>query len=692
MKGRPIMQLSRRQWIGWAGGTLLGSRGLSGGTLNDLLSGAVEQTPSTQPTIWQIRAAQKRKLAEGITWLTHEPIEFIIRRGDKTPDLARHYQLMCDPENIKRMDAAGVRWGRIFFYKGFGLQFEKAHMDIARRVVDQMHSLGMKVSLYVGGTMFVETLYKEVPEAQSWEQRDSFGKPVPYGAQTYRHFACPNEPAYRAYIKRVLDIAVNEFQADEIAFDNFVLQEEPQSCRCPRCMKAFTEFLRTRYPDKEQVARRFGQPDVESVRIKPWTSPDEPGRLSALDDPILQEWVRFRCQSLANSAADLYGHVKSLNPNVACLLNIKGQYSFNRYWAAGVYHPMFAGAIDIMAFDTGGYDARIDPATGALVSQIRSYKVARGIGTSCEDSFADDIRAAIHMSFGYQKPVRGNIAAPFGSEAHNVFTPLVEFFREYNDLFYIDTETIADVAVLHNWPSMAYSISATAIPVTLMEQVLIQHKVPFDILFDEQLDRIGKYQAVILAGQECVSDAQIQTLLDFVRKGGTLVLTGNTGEFNDWRQKRDANPLLPARREGKGQIVYIPEIIRGDAGRKITRMVPAQWVLPKNHQEIYKTIAGSLPNGLSITSQAPLTTVMELLVRAKSRQTIVHLVNFDRKNAPAPFAVEVENQFPAPVTSVACYSADANDPANLDFQQSGGRVRFTVPATRVYSMIVIGCD
>jgi hypothetical protein len=630
-------------------------------------------------------------LAKGITWLTHEPIEFIIRRGDKVPDLEKHYQLMCDPENINRMAAAGVRWGRIFFYKGFGLEYEKGHMDVARRVADQMHGLGMKVSLYVGGTMFIETLYKEVPEALGWEQRDSFGQPVPYGNQTFRHFACPNEPAYRAYIKRVLDIAVNDFHADEIAFDNFVLQEEPKSCRCARCMKAFTEFLRKRYPEKEQVTRRFGVGDVEEVRIKPWESADAPGQLSELDDPVLQEWTRFRCQSLADSAADLYGHVKGLNPGVACLLNIKGVYSFNRYWAAGVYHPMFANEIDVMAFDTAGYDARIDRATGALVSQIRSYKVARRIGTSCEDSFADDIRAAVHMSFGYQKPVAGNIAAPYGSEAFNVFTPLVEFFREYNDRFYTETENVADVAVLHNWPSMAYSINDTAVPVTLMEQVLIQHQIPFDILFDEQLDRLGKYSAVILAGQECVSDGQIQTLLDFVRNGGTLVLSGNTGEYNDWRQKRDVNPLLPARREGNGRIVYISEIVRGDGGEKIGRMDPKQWVLPKNHDEIYRAIVGGLPDGLSITAEAPLTAVMELVVRTKTRETIVHFVNFDSGKGLEPFAVDLKKQFSSAVASVACYSVESDDPAKLDFQVSGERVKFMVPATKVYAMVVVAC-
>jgi len=89
-------------------------------------------------------------------------------------------------------------------------------------------------------------------------------------------------------------------------------------------------------------------------------------------------------------------------------------------------------------------------------------------------------------------------------------------------------------------------------------------------------------------------------------------------------------PPAAARAEGKGRILYIPQIVRAEARasraagddlepepgatvRRGERMSPAQWVLPKNHQEIYDAIAGGLPEGLSITTQAPLTTVMELL-------------------------------------------------------------------------------
>ncbi len=155
-------------------------------------------------TRWLIIAEKKRELTRDVTWLSHEPLVFLMRRGDHFDDEADRYQRMCDPENLKRMAAAGVRWGRLFFYKGFGLEYERANIEQAKRAAEVMHQSGMKVALYMAGTMFTETLYREVPEAKNWEQRDQNDLWVPYGIQTFRHYACPNEPAYREYLKRIL--------------------------------------------------------------------------------------------------------------------------------------------------------------------------------------------------------------------------------------------------------------------------------------------------------------------------------------------------------------------------------------------------------------------------------------------------------------------------------------------------------
>ena len=265
---------------------------------------------------------------------------------------------------------------------------------------------------------------------------------------------------------------------------------------------------------------------------------------------------------------------------------------------------------------------------------------------------------------------------------------------------------MADVAVLHNWASMAYSISSAYVPTTLVEQVLIQHKVPWDLLFEEQMDGLKSYGAVILAGQESISNAQVDVLLDYARSGGTLILAGDTARYNEWREERHANAFLPARREGKGRIVVIPQIVPaarraggtqdadqnpepGAAPRKGEHMTPPQWLLPRNHEEIYRTVVDNLPKGLSVTTETPLTTVVELLTRPKTRETIAHFVNFDRHRTLDPFRVAVRRQFSGPVKSATCFSPDLDTPIALKFEETGEGVSVVVPETRLYAMLVL---
>jgi hypothetical protein len=715
------MKMSRRrlmEWMGVSGGAVLGAplleanKALADTGFAALFDTAQEksQVDFSADTRWAKSAQRKREQTSDITWLTHEPVVYWLRHGGHGDDEFARYERMLQPNNFKRMAEAGVQFGRIFFYKGFGLAYERPHIEQARRAAEQMHQLGMKVSLYVAGTMFTEALYREVPEARTWEERDCWGHWIPYGIQTFRHFPCHNQPGYREYMKRVLRVGIQELHADELAFDQISLQPEPRSCRCERCLQLFTAFLRKHYPTSNDALHRFGLPEVDWIRMNEWdangSSDEGPTELAVINDPVLQEWIRFRCECLADWAAFLSSYAKSLNPHVAISFNMKGIYSFNRCWTYAVYHPLFAGHVDRFSFDTGGYTAGIDPETGALISQIRSYKVARRIRSSSEESdFLDDeIRLAAFMAFGYQKPVC--TAAPWGPGAFNVFTSFMEFFREYNDRYFIETEIVSDVAVLRNWPSMAYSVSATSIPVTLMEQILIQYKVPFDLLFDEQLDQIGRFRAVILAGQECISNEQAALFVRYVEAGGVLIVSGSAGKYNERREERSKSPLPPPGWLGKGRVVVTPEIIRGDlhteekvAGdqnpepnitlRRGAQLSPSQWVLPKNHEVIHQAIQAAISEDFSIVTEAPLTTVMELTTREKSREIIVHFINFDRRHSTAAFFVKLRRQFSSPVKSVTCLNPDVDQPLNLEFEEKSDLIRFKAPATRAYTMIVV---
>jgi len=428
-------------------------------------------------TRWERSARVRQEAAQEIVWFNHEPFIFPLRRGGHFENWPELYRRQRRVENISLMAKDGVRYGRLHFYKGMGLHMEMPEIEESRQAAERMHAEGMKVSLYVGGTMFAEAFYREVPEAREWEQRDQFGRGVPYmETQTFRHYPCPNEPAYRNYIKKVLKIGVEQLGADQFFFDNVQLQPEPKSCRCPRCLRAFQEFLQKRYSTAEAVRRRFGYPGLDYIKINEWDVYNRPEDIRSLDDPVLQEWVRFRCESLARHNLDLADYIKRLNPDISVGFNLKGLYGLNRMWLNGIYHPLYQGHCDFICFDVDGVDARLDSRTGALVSEIRSYKMARTLNMSCQDSLEDELRLAVHMAFNYQRrlPRFGYQGGAWDWGANNVFTPLMEFFREFSDRYYTETKDRADVAVLRSWPSMAYSIGGTLVPTILMEQVLIQ--------------------------------------------------------------------------------------------------------------------------------------------------------------------------------------------------------------------------
>ena len=58
------------------------------------------------------------------------------------------------------------------------------------------------------------------------------------------------------------------------------------------------------------------------------------------------------------------------------------------------------------------------------------------------------------------------------------------------------------------------------------------------------MSTIGRYKAIVVSGQESLSRQWVDQLSEYARNGGTLVLGGNTADYNEYRQKRAANPLL----------------------------------------------------------------------------------------------------------------------------------------------------
>ena len=516
-----------------------------------------------RPLLWipLVLLAAAAAQAEGPKpdWLGKEPLIFtgnwdsmpIFRRrvGGELLNMQEEYAKQHTEEAVRKLKDLGVTMSIIHFYKGFGLDAEAQHMEDARKLAALLHKHGIRVGVYVGSTVGFETFLVEKPEAADWFVPDFLGRPVIYGNQTFRKRVYFMHPGYREYMKRVVRIALEDLHADLIHFDNTSMQAQAPIFLHPRAVDDFRAWLATKYTREQRIAR-FGYPDVRYME-----APAVDRSLTSIDDPLFQEWADFRCDQLAAYYGEMEQLIRGLSPQAAVESNPhSGISGRNTVWEQGVDYPRLLAHMDAVWTEEGD-QAQVSP-EGVLVSKIRTYKMAsllnNKIFTYTGGGRGGQLQMAESMAFNRQTLGQiGDGLAGYSFPADQ--KRYVSFFREHFDLFR-DVRSRPDVAVLHSYASMAYNNDLPWQSAMLVEQALIQAKIPFDIIFDAQLADLTKYRALVLPDQECLSEAQMQTIRRYVESGGGVAATAQTSLFDEWRRRRSNFGLRGLIRCGRGEI------------------------------------------------------------------------------------------------------------------------------------------
>jgi hypothetical protein len=108
------------------------------------------------------------------------------------------------------------------------------------------------------------------------------------------------------------------------------------------------------------------------------------------------------------------------------------------------------------------------------------------------------------------------------------------------------SEPVADIALIfssssRNWPKFSGSISE----MKGISQILTDHQVQHVILSERSLrwDRLNDYRLVILPGQCCMSDYEIDQVKQYLLNGGRVLITGHSGLMNEVGISRDSWPF-----------------------------------------------------------------------------------------------------------------------------------------------------
>ena len=170
---------------------------------------------------------------------------------------------------------------------------------------------------------------------------------------------------------------------------------------------------------------------------------------------------------------------KSLNPEVAIEINPGGIDGQNRPWTSAVDHARILKFTECFWSEEDDMPAYLPD--GRLISKIRTYKLARTYKNVLLTYTADNsVALAEGLAFN-QTP---------GFVGSNPLQPetlrYIDFYRKHQGM-YLGSEDITPVAVFRSYASLTYNNASTQLSAILIEQALIQSRIPFALIFDEHL-------------------------------------------------------------------------------------------------------------------------------------------------------------------------------------------------------------
>ncbi|MBI5395082.1 MAG: hypothetical protein HZA91_07280 [Verrucomicrobia bacterium] len=499
-------------------------------------------------------------------WWGWEPLDHYRRTGGivgavdtKSPSMPQWYERLHSEEVVRMMAGLGVNLACTHFFKGFGLVHERAERQRTAGLVKFAHKHGIKVLGYCQSrSIYHEQFLAEVPNAEDWIQHDEKGQLRTWGGAKFRWAPCIHCGEFRDYMKRAIRVGLEEVGLDGFHFDNNYCQP----CYCKRCEAAFRAWMAQRRPECRDVK----QPPTEKT----------PDRIT---DPVVQEWVRWRCESLAEYQADLKAHAQRIKPDVILLGNPAYPRDPNSAYARSVWAPLLGRQLDLMFAENGNFPGIED---GALISQVRACKHAAAVGYRVVSTVwkknkltglgLPDDEAAIALQIA-ESAANGALPGtnwalrPLGEgdrmrvERPDLRAALAKHLRfaRVTESLRASAKPVRDIAVLHTFASTVFDNREAVALAQGAEEVLIRGGFVWDVVFGEDIARLSDFAVLVLAGQSHLSDAEADAIRAFRGRGGALILVGGNPAFDALRGERivrvEAEAVRAATKTSEGRVV-----------------------------------------------------------------------------------------------------------------------------------------
>ncbi len=585
-----------------------------------------------------------------------------------TPSLVNFYTQDIE-RRLDEVKAAGYNWVWLSYHLGFAFDDEAEQRRQVRRVIELAHARGLRVTAYVSLTsLFTRSAYVRQPESKGWVQERPDGSAVAYANVPVRLMACVNKPGRLEHLKRVVSSAVAD-GADDIHYDSIF-----NRCYCEFCKRGFREY-------SERILGHAHEPPARAGGQAPAGIEEKAMAGSVSSDPIWALFTEYAGYTVAKALTALDRHAKSLNPNVTLsanshMIRYVDQVT-DMVWSEdantqgarienGKLHtPLGVYAWgQAMAEGRKPFQATVMPYHYWTLQPASYYELTVPEAASFQANFT--------MLAGYTMGARMFRKEPEALKAWAGIGQGLRFVERHPEA-YTKAQSIADVAIYYSHPSRVLSDSLKR-PYTweAMVQGFFMAGTPVTMLNDEVAVARGAEQllreskTIVLTQAYSLSDEETALFNQYLAKGGSLIVSPQTGSHTSFFVKRSQTPW-PSARAGV-------QVVEDERWYE----TPQKWL----GRPAVATLAG---NGYQLANPT--------LAHGKG---VVHLINYDREHPRKAIRLTLDaNRTPewSRVLKAAVKArwipTSGEAPVDLPLQRAGSRVEIIVPELKLAGLLML---
>jgi len=635
----------------------------------------------------------------------HEPLYFIKASGNAGDNELQLYNFRRSRVYLEYLAGLGCTQVWFNWWKGCGLAHERQCMEEVAALFPICKELKLRAICYVSlGSLTPDTLLLERPEAEDWMTLTQNGgrASCQVSHQAFRCRPCYTSEGYLTYMEKMLTECL-EAGADGIHFDNIGMQAEPEACHCDRCTKEFRKYLQKKYGGAlgQEI---FGMSDFSFATVPWFNQHNNANNLKKATVPIQRAWIDFKCEIYAKATSRLIDCIRSVKPDAFVEMNLVEADGFAVGFWRGNDYSLLMPKLEMVCDEKNVQDGLNKQ--GAIVGAYRAKKWARAFG--CAHNSGTRIR---------------QLASQFAEDLAFSNAPKA-FWQKYKN-YQLRSISCAEIAVLRDQLSLRYNRFESFEETLAVEQYLLERRYPFDVISNIHLQSIkDQYMMIILSGVEVISNSTRDVLVRWVEAGGNLLITGNTGMYDEhFRLRRHAidkvetfeqyrQALKPCNafyaligenphggnadhiicEYGKGRLGWV----RGLEYDRIPRtqdnwMIPHDiLMLPRNAKLVDMVFSRLLVNGTKLSVHSDASLYVHHSYRADTNEELVHLINHSYPAQMADADVLLKANNIEAIFSLSLDEIESDYPlSKVNFETRGAEIFIKVKDIKHHKSLII---